>query len=50
MIYRYYDRASTFPEIRDKLYAVAFTLILIVLVLNVIARVIDHWSTRKLYN
>lgn len=50
MIYRYYDRASTFPEIRDKLYAVALTLIIIVLLLNLVARVINYYSTRKLYN
>jgi phosphate transport system permease protein len=50
MIYRYADRASTFPGIRDKLYAVALTLIIIVLVLNIVARAINHYSTRKLSN
>lgn len=46
MIYRYYDKALMFPEMAEKLYAVALTLIIIVLILNVVARVITNYSSR----
>jgi len=46
MIYRYYDRAMMVPALAEKLYAVAFTLILVVLVLNLVSRAVTYYSTK----
>lgn len=44
MIYQYYDLVSKMPAYREKLYAVAFVLIIIVIVLNMSAKMIGHIS------
>jgi phosphate transport system permease protein len=48
MIYIYYDTSSTTPGVGEKLYALSFLLVGIVLILNMVARYIAYRSQRKM--
>lgn len=50
MIYNYFEFAARTPSLMDKLYAVAFVLIVIVLILNAIARLIGYRYSRMMKN
>jgi phosphate transport system permease protein len=48
MIYNYFEFAARTPSLMDKLYAVAFVLIVIVLILNTISRLIGYRYSRMI--
>lgn len=48
MIYKYFDYSFRFPGIREKLYAVSFVMIIIIIVLNLAARLIASWSQKRM--
>ncbi len=50
MIYNYFEFAARTPSLMDKLYAVALVLIVIVLILNAIARLIGYRYSRMMKN
>lgn len=50
MIYNYFEFAARTPSLMDKLYAVAFVLIIIVLILNTISRLIGYRYSRMMKN
>ncbi len=50
MIYNYFEFAARTPSLMDKLYAVAFVLIIIVLILNTISRLIGYRYSRMIKN
>jgi phosphate transport system permease protein len=50
MIYNYFEFAARTPALMDKLYAVAFVLIIIVLILNTISRLIGYRYSRMIKN
>jgi phosphate transport system permease protein len=49
MIYQYYDLAIKYPEVGAKVYSVALVLIMIILSLNITAKVITYLYRKKLY-
>ena len=50
MIYQYYDLVSKIPAYGEKLYAVAFVLIIIVVILNITAKMIGRLSIKMSSN
>lgn len=50
MIYNYFEFAARTPSLMDKLYAVALVLIVIVLILNAIARLIGYRYSKMIKN
>jgi phosphate transport system permease protein len=46
MIFIYYDLSTTFPVLQEKVYSAAFVLIMLVLVLNAIARITARLSSK----
>lgn len=48
MIYKYYTYSLSFQNIEEKLYAVSFVMIAIIIVLNLVARLIASWSQKRM--
>lgn len=48
MIYKYFNNSFLHPEVGEKLYAVSFVLIMIIIVLNLAARLIASRSQKKM--
>jgi len=48
LIYLYYDISSVFPVLGPKVYAAAFILIIVVLLLNFIARMASHRASKMM--